>query len=296
MFDVNLLRTFLAVIDAGQFTAGGASLGLSQSTVSQQIRRLEEACGRQLFVRDTHAVTLTPDGSVMAGFAREIVGASLQAEGYFAGSASRGRVRLGVSNDLAMTRLPRILRDMLQINSLISIELTVGLTSTLYQKLDSGRLDLVLCKRQPGDDRGRVIQRERLVWLANCDFQLAAEASVPMVLYCAPSITSRLAIEALTQAGRRWFLACSSETLTGLRAGVQAGLGVMAQSPLLLQGGHLALAPKSANLPQLGEVEFVIVGRSQKLQGAVASLAALIEEHGPELWRPEQAPAFADAC
>ncbi|HSZ51926.1 MAG TPA: LysR substrate-binding domain-containing protein [Caulobacteraceae bacterium] len=288
MFDINLLRTFLAVIDAGQFTAGGAAIGMSQSTVSQHIRRLEEACGRQLLVRDTHAVTLTQDGAAMAGFAREIVGTSLQAEGYFAGSAPRGRVRLGVSDDLALTRLPTILRDLLRINPLISIELTVGLTSTLYQKLDSGRLDLLFCKRQTGDDRGHVVQRERLVWLAHADFRLAPEASVPIVLYPSSSITSRHALEALNRAGRPWFIACSSETLAGLRAGVQAGLGVMAQSRLLLQGGGLALAPESANLPQLGEVEFVILGRSHKLHGASATLAALIEEHGAGLWMEPQ--------
>jgi DNA-binding transcriptional LysR family regulator len=287
MFDINLLRTFVAVIDAGQFTAGGASIGLSQSTVSQHIRRLEEACGRQLLERDTHALRLTADGAAMADFAREIVGISLQADGYFARSAPRGRVQLGVSDDLALTRLPTILRDLLRINPLISIELTVGLTSALYQKLDSGRLDLLFCKRQPGDDRGQVIQRERLVWLAHPEFRLAPEASAPMVLYPSFSITSRLALEALNRAGRPWFIACSSETLTGLRAGVQAGLGVMAQSRLLLRDGELALAPESANLPPLGEVEFVIVGRSRKLQGAVATLAALIEEHGPGLWRAE---------
>jgi hypothetical protein len=116
---------------------------------------------------------------------------------------------------------------------------------------------------------------------------LAAEASVPTVLYRSSSITSRLAIEALNRANRPWFIACSSETLTGLRAGAQAGLGVMAQSRLLLQSGELALAPESANLPLLGEVEFVILGRSYRLQGAAATLAALIEEHGPELWRAE---------
>lgn len=287
MFDVNLLRTFLAVVEAGQFTAGGASIGLSQSTVSQHIRRLEEACGRQLLVRDTHAVTQTPDGAVMAEFARDIVGASLQAVGYFAGSAPRGRVRLGVSDDLTLTRLPRILRDLPQIHPDISVELTVGLTSALYQKLDSGRLDLLFCKRQPGDLRGRVVQREQLAWLAHPEFHLTAEAAAPMVLYPSSSITSRLALEALNRAGRPWFVACASETLIGLRAAAQSGLGLMAQSRLLLQGGGLAIVPESANLPPLGEVDFVILGRSAKLQGAPAALADLIEAHGPGLWRPD---------
>lgn len=297
MFDVNLLRIFIAVMDAGQFTAGGASIGLSQSTVSQHIRRLEEACGRQLLERDTHAVTLTADGAVIADFAREIVLVSLQADGYFARCAPRGRVRLGVSDDLALTRLPRILRDLLRLNPLISIELTVGLTSALYQKLESGRLDLLFCKRQAGDDRGYVIRRERLVWLAHAEFRLAAEAPVPMVLYPFSSITGRLALETLNRAGRAWFVACSSETLAGLRAGVQAGLGVMAQSRLLLQGGDLAPVPESANLPPLGEVEFVILGRRHKLEGAAACLATLIREHGPALWQAasQEAPVLLSA-
>jgi len=284
IFDVTLLRTFLAVVDAGQFTAGGASIGLSQSTVSQHIRRLEAACGRQLLARDTHAVALTTDGAVMAGFAREIVGASLQAAGHFARSAPRDRVRLGVSDDLALTRLPQILRDLPATSPPISVELSVGLSSALYPKLDAGRLDLLFCKRLPGDPRGRVVRREPLAWLAGTDFQLAADAPVPMVLYPSSSITSRLALEALNRVGRPWFVGGSSETLIGLRAAVQSGLGVMAQSSLLLQGGDLRAAPGDANLPPLGEVEFVVLGRSARLQGALAALADLIEEHGPGLW------------
>jgi len=286
MYDVNLLRTFLAVVDARHFTAGGAAIGLSQSTVSQHIRRLELICGRQLLARDTHAVTLTTDGAVMVGFARDIVGTSLQAVDYFSGAAPRGRVRFGVSDDLALTRLPVILRELIQANPLLSIELTVGLTSMLYQKLDSGRLDLVFAKRQPGDDRGRLVRRERLIWIAHSELELDAADSVPLVLYPTSSITSALAVDALNRAGRPWFVACSSETLSGVRAGVRAGLGVTAQSPLLLQisQGDLLQAPQSAGLPELGEVEFVVLGRSVKLQGAIAALAALVEERGPALW------------
>ncbi|MDE1146268.1 MAG: LysR family transcriptional regulator [Azospirillaceae bacterium] len=286
MFELNLLRTFLAVADARHFTAAGTALGISQSAVSQHIRRLELACGRQLFERDTHTVTLTADGAVLAELARGIVGMSQQAVDYFADSAPRGRVRLGVSDDLTLTRLARLLREVSRGNPLLSVELTVGLTSVLYQKLDSGRLDLVFAKRQPGDDRGELIHRERLVWLAHEEFDLGPDEPVPLVLYPNASITSTLAMEALNGAKRPWFVACSSETLAGLRAGAQAGLGVMAQSPLLLTeaGSGLAEACRVANLPQLGEVEFVVLGRSKRLVGAPAALAELIQEKGPALW------------
>lgn len=286
MFDINLLRTFLTVADTRHFTAASTALGISQSAVSQHIRRLELACGRQLFERDTHSVTLTADGAVLAELARGIVDMSQQAVDFFADSAPRGRVRLGVSDDLTLTRLAGLLREVGRNNILLSVELTVGLTSMLYQKLDAGRLDLVFAKRQPGDDRGELIHRERLRWIAHREFELGPDDPVPLVLYPFSSITSGLAMEALNRVRRPWFIACSSETLNGLRAGTQAGLGVMAQSRLLATdpGSGLVEVGRQAGLPDLAEVEFVVLGRSKRLQGAPAALAQLIIEKGPALW------------
>ena len=68
VYDPELLRTFLAVAQSLCFTRSGAGLSLSQPTVSQHVRRLEQAVGRPLFVRDTRSVTLTADGEAMAGF------------------------------------------------------------------------------------------------------------------------------------------------------------------------------------------------------------------------------------
>jgi DNA-binding transcriptional LysR family regulator len=284
MFEIELLRTFLAVVETRHFTAAGQALGLSQSTISQHIRRLELAAGRQLLERDTHGVALTVDGNVMADYAREIVEVSRRAAEHFADTAPRGRVRFGVSEDLTLTRLPAILRDFTASHPLLSLELSVGLTSALYQKLDAGRLDLVFAKRRPGDDRGQVIWREALMWMAHRQFVLDGEAPAPLVMYPSGSITSALAVEALNKARRPWFVACSSETLSGLRAAVQAGLGVTAQSALLLHGGDLAQAPASAALPDCGEIEFVVLGRSARLQGAPAALAEVVMQRGPELW------------
>jgi len=286
MFEISLLRTFLAVADARHFTGAGVKLGINQSTVSQQIRRLEATCGRQLFTRDTHTVNLTADGAVLADHARRILDIDQQASDYFSDSAPRGRVRLGVSDDVTLTRLSSLLREIRRSNPLLSIELMVGLTNKLYQKLDSGWLDIVFAKRLNDDARGISIHRERLVWIGHEDFQLNRTDPVPLILYPSSSITSTLAMEALNAARRPWFVACSSETLNGIRAGTQAGLGVMAQSRLLLadRGSNLVQMSSDSGLPQLGEVEFVVLGRSAKLTGAIAAFAEIIIEKGPSLW------------
>lgn len=284
MFDLDLLKTFLAVVDSRHFTAAGRSLGLSQSTISQHIRRLELAAGRKLLARDTHTVTLTADGGLMARFAKDIVDANQRASDYFADYVPRDRVRFGVSEDLVLTGLPQLLADFLAANPLLSVEISVGLTDNLYNKLDSGRLDLVFAKRRRGDDRGEVIWRERLAWLSNRNFKLACDKPAPLVLYQVTSITGTMAVEAMNRAGRPWYLACSSETLSGLRAATLAGSGVTAQSHLLLQQGDLVEAPEEAGLPELGEVEYVVLGRSGRLHGATAALAEVVTHRGPELW------------
>jgi DNA-binding transcriptional ArsR family regulator len=65
-----LLSTFVSVAKAASFSEAGRRLGLRQSTVSQHIRRLEQAAGRRLFVRDTHSVSLTADGEAMLTLAQ----------------------------------------------------------------------------------------------------------------------------------------------------------------------------------------------------------------------------------
>ncbi len=94
MYDPSQLRTFLAVAQTLSFTQAARRLGLRQSTVSQHVRRLEDAVGRQLFSRDTHSVELTEDGEAMLGFARGILAVhsrrppSSRAPGCAAGCAS----------------------------------------------------------------------------------------------------------------------------------------------------------------------------------------------------------------
>ena len=79
VFDPALLTTFVTVAKARGFTEAGRRLGLRQSTVSQHVRRLEEAASRRLFVRDNHSVALTADGEAMLGLAQGILEANERA-------------------------------------------------------------------------------------------------------------------------------------------------------------------------------------------------------------------------
>jgi DNA-binding transcriptional LysR family regulator len=278
-FDPILLRSFIAVVEEGGFTRAAARLNLGQPTVSHHVRRLEEAAGRRLLNRDTHSLETTVDGDAMLGFARRILDADAQARGYFTGARTRERLRFGASEDFVLSGLPDLLRDFVRGHPLVDLELTVGLSETLYETLDHGALDLIFCKRREGDGRGRSVLRDDLAWVG-AGQAFDPSQPVPLVLYPPPSVTREIAIATLDQAGRSWRIACTSGSLSGLGAAVFAGLGVMPHSRRLMPRG-LTDVSAASGLPALGQVEFVVVGSARVLRGPAAALAdALVESRG----------------
>ncbi|AEW97279.1 transcriptional regulator, LysR family [Streptantibioticus cattleyicolor NRRL 8057 = DSM 46488] len=272
VFDPTQLRTFLAVAQTLSFTQAAHRLGVRQSTVSQHVRKLEEAAGRQLFVRDTHGVALTEDGEAMLGFARTIVAANVRAAEFFAGTRLRGRLRFGASEDFVLTRLPEVLEGFRRDHPEVDLELTVELSGTLHRQLAEGRLDLVLGKRSTGAEPGRLVWRDRLAWIGGAGLRLDPERPVPLIVYPPPSITRARALEVLEQAGRPWHIVCTSRSLSGVRAAALAGLGVVPHAEGLVPPGLRPL-PARSFLPELGGVEFVLL-RGRARSAAPEAMAA----------------------
>jgi DNA-binding transcriptional LysR family regulator len=285
MPDPVLLRTFLAVAQSLSFTQAATRLELSQPTVSQQVRRLEEDVGRALFVRDTHGVRLTQDGEAMAGFARGILAAHEQATAYFSGSRPRGRLRIGMSDDLALTRLPQILRDFRADYPLVDFDLTVDQSGTLNQRLEENKLDVFIGKRPRGEERGRLVKRERLVWVGTPATKLDLTKPLPLVVYPAPSISRTEMHRALNRAGMPYRSACVCRGVNGLIAAVAAGVGVSALATSLVPEQLTPLGP-SHKLPDLGSIDLVVLTSPRaERRPAVQALIATMLSSGSQSFR-----------
>lgn len=258
MLDPVRLRSFLAVARLGGFTAAARVLGLGQSTVSQHVRKLEEVAGRPLLERDTHTVALTADGEAMREYAVTILDAGDRAMAHFRASRVHGRIRLGVSEDLVLTRLPAILAGFRRRNPDVDVALTVGLVAGLEHQLARGELDLMLAKRLPGpDDGGVVVLHDRFVWVGAAGSRLGPDERVPLLAFPPPALSRSAAVRALEAAGRDWRITCTSGSLSGLRAAALAGLGVLAHARTLVPDG-LEPVPARAGLPALGPVDVVL--------------------------------------
>jgi DNA-binding transcriptional LysR family regulator len=279
VLDLDQLRTFLVVSETLSFSRAADRLGLSQSAVSQRVRRLERTAGRHLLDRDTHSVALTADGELMTGYARTILEANDDALGFFSTSAPRGRIRLGTSEDVAFSRLPNVLRTFRATHPHVDLELTVGLSATLIRRLRARELDLVVVKRVPGDATGEFAWRDQLVWLGAAGLTIDSEGPVPLVLYPEPSVTRTTALDALAAQGRTYRSVCTAGSLAGLRAAALAGLGVVPHARALAPAG-LFPVPARAGLPKLGDIEFVVIGRRRTLAPHERALADVILAQG----------------
>lgn len=279
MYDPEQLRSFVAVAETLSFTRAARHCGVGQSTVSQHIRKLEHSVGHQLFARDTRSVSLTPDGESLLGYARTILAAQEQAVAHFAGSVLRGRVRFGVSDDLALSPLPHVLRDFRRLYPRIDLELTVGQSGNLHRRLDSGFLDLAFVKSQPGDDRAAVVRRDQLVWAAADATVVQPDGPVPLVVYQAPSLSRSLGVTALETLGRRYRVTCTVRGVNGVLAAVRAGLGAAIFARTLVPEDLIEL-PAASGLPTLGEIDFVLLDGPQAANDATQALTAAILSGG----------------
>ena len=126
------------------------------------------------------------------------------------------------------------------------------------------------------DKRGQVVWRDRLVWIGQPGIRRDAATPLPLVLYPPPSITRALALTALERAGRTWRVACISGSLSGIYAATRAGLGVAPHSGMLVPSGLTSIAP-SKHLPELSEIEFVVIGPKTRDKVAEAVIDAILQ-------------------
>jgi DNA-binding transcriptional LysR family regulator len=276
--DIEIYRCFIAVVETGSFTKAGERLGVGQSAVSQQIRRLEQRCGRQLLLRDPQAVRLTPEGEALLPHALAVQRAVADAETHLREPPLTGTVRIGIAEDFAGTRLPELLGWFRRAHTAVRLQVETGLSGSLSDRLDRGDFDLVVSKRADAKQGGLVIFREPLVWaVAAHHAAMAQQRPLPLALHPRPSVTAEAVMTALRSAGIPCLIVLTSPSITGLRAGVMAGLGISAFGRRFMPPGLDALASGQAGLPDLPVLEFGLERRAGTLSPAVEALATALE-------------------
>ncbi|AZO44887.1 LysR family transcriptional regulator [Mesorhizobium sp. M7D.F.Ca.US.005.01.1.1] len=268
--DLNLLKTFVAVVESGSLSNAAPRVGRSQSAVSMQMQRLEEMVGNQLLVRGPRTVTPNAIGEDFLIYARRLLKLSDEAWASVTQPKETGSVRLGVPDDYAAFLLPPVLSRFAAEHPLVTVELICEQSTALVKTLAEGRLDLAIVTRLPEQPLD-VIRLERFVWVASPNHVAWETAPLPVALF-EPGCAARMnVLQALGDADRSYRCTYSSASLLGLIAVVQAGLAV-AGLALRSVPPSLRIIGGNEGLPVLPDLEIGILRNPLSMTPAVERL------------------------
>jgi DNA-binding transcriptional LysR family regulator len=178
------LRYFLAVAEELHFGRAAKRLHIAQPPLSQQIRRLEESIGYQLFVRSSRSVKLTPAGEVLLDRTRRTV-SKINEDLEAVRSVARGEVgalTVGFVGSAVLTRLPTVLGKYRDLYPQVRLRLREFHTSLVLDAIREGSLDVGFVRDAgPTDDlHVEALLAERFIAAVPKGHILAARSSIPV--------------------------------------------------------------------------------------------------------------------
>jgi DNA-binding transcriptional LysR family regulator len=259
MLDLELLRSFVSVVDSGGFTRAGERVHRTQSTVSQQIKRLEDDIGQQLLNRNGKDVTPTEAGERLLSYARRLLALAEEARDVLARPNHEGAVKLGIPEDFAAYRLAKLLATFSRSHPTLRLDVRADQSTFLKRDLERGDLDLALFKRLAGEKGGIAVWPERVHWVTSKSRPVDNGAtSLPLIGFPAGCLYRARAIHALESAGHTWHMAYTSSNLAGIQAAVAAGMGLSILSEMAVQTEHRVLTAKDGFAP-IDKTELALV-------------------------------------
>ncbi|SFS34990.1 LysR substrate-binding domain-containing protein [Saccharopolyspora flava] len=226
VLDVVALRSLVAVADCGGFHRAAAALYLTQSAISQHLRKLERTLDRKLVVREGRQARFTADGELLLAEARRILDVHDDAVRRL-GAEGRGTLVFGSTEHAADRFLPELAAGLRTAFPDREIRFRLDRTARLADAVDRGNVDIALLIDDTVDERSIDAGRFRLEWFSAPEWEPPAEdRPLPLVVFDQPCTLRRHAIAAMDGLGRGPDLVCEAADLAGVLAATRAGLGV----------------------------------------------------------------------
>lgn len=280
--DLDLLRTFVAVADLNTFAAAAAAVCRTQSAVSQQMQRLEQLVGKELFARHGRNKLLTEHGIQLLGYARKILRFNDEACTSLMFSNLEGGLTIGASDESADTILPFLLNRISSVYPKLSLDVRVKRNPLSGDRQQDHDVDLVVTTHRAAQFDSLTLRTSPTHWYCSAEYVLQKGEAVPLVLLDEPSAFRDMVIEALNDADIPWRMAYVASTLSAIKAAVKAGLGVTAR-PVEMMSPDLRVLGRADGLPLLPDTEYLLCCNPHS-QNELAQVIFRAMEHYQNPW------------
>jgi len=251
------------VADTMSVSRAAESIGRSQSTVSQQIAKLEAQIGKSLLSRRKgRVINLTSEGSKLVQYARRILQLNDEAYASMSDDVLSGFVRLGVPLDFLGRDFTSWLARFKNRHPMVGLEVEANQSENLMKRSARGEFDLAFFKQPTGARNGTIALREQLVWVSGPNYSADAADSVPLILFPEGCAYRNCAIAALRDCKQPWHLSFVSPSFECLKSAAVEGMGITVLARALV-APPLRVVRHGLRLPQLPTIELAYsFGRS----------------------------------
>ena len=223
--DLTALRSFVAVAESGGVTRAAGMLNLTQSAVSMQLKRLEEALDQRLLDRSARAIAVTPAGEQLLGYARQLLRINDEVFSRLTATEYEGELRLGVPHDIIYPAIPGVLKRFAAEFPRMQVRLISAPTRKLLDMFSRGEVDLILTTEETCGAGGQVLVELPLLWIGARNGVAWRKSPLP-VAFCSNCIFRSGVLRALNANGNVWHMAVDSEMDNAVEAAVSADLAV----------------------------------------------------------------------
>ena len=246
--DISQLRTFLCVAEHRNMTHAANLRNLTQSAVSQQIKRLEDVLARDLLVRKRTGVELTKSGLELVPLARDVVEQNDLLVSEVFGTAVHSDVRLGVPQDVVASLLPKALKVFHQRQPGTHVTLVSDSTKNIVQMLDNRQLDLALTTDSNRVARATLLKKIDLVWVGAKNGNALERRPLPVAVGPRGCSFRQAASHALAKKNMAWRPVTQVGSLEPVYATLLADIAV---APFMSGTNPSGTKPVSKGLPTL---------------------------------------------
>ncbi len=272
--DLTALRSFVTVADCGGVTRAAGQLNVTQSAVSMQLKRLEEALDERLLDRSQRQIGLTPAGEQLLSYARRMLALNDEAITRLTAEEFEGQIVLGVPHDIVLGYIPRMLQRFAAEFPRVRVHLVSSFTRSLKEDFAKGECDMIVTTEDGVDEGGETLREVPLVWVGAPGGCAWRRRPLPLA-FEEKCFFKPIVQRALDDAGLPWTMQVSSNSSRTVEATVNADLAIHA----MLEGMHPPTTEPICHggaLPGLPSFRINLYGAGRVRNPAEEALAELL--------------------
>ena len=273
--DSDLLRTFLAVAQAGSISEGAERIHRSQSATSIQIKRLEALFGQPVFERHGRGVILCEAGHRLLPVAHDVTSRLDTAYREISGTTIKGKLRLGIPDDYGREKLTKIIAEFVRQHPGVELDVTCAQSTRFPAALKKDELDLAVYEvGEPTEDE-ELLAEDPTCWVSTMRQDFSTDQNLPVALFDHACWWRDVAIASLKKRGKPYRVVYSSQSVSGVLAAIQAGIAVGLLGRSSLHPG-LTIVDQSYGFSALPISKLVMAATKRNKSAPIATMKTAI--------------------